>query len=151
MALMPDPFWNCQTTLPVSASTAMNSPVSFPVNSRPPPVASIPDQIWKSVSGVRHFFCAKPAVGGKCNLAIEITIEARDDPHQRGLPPSGRPDQRGDFSAAKAEHKLAEHVELPAGGGAKRLLLDVDVKPASGASGRHVVQAAAPEMFRLPA
>src|SRR6266487_2249407 len=24
----------------------------------PPPVASIADQIWKSISGVRHFFCA---------------------------------------------------------------------------------------------
>src|ERR1700751_3755639 len=58
MALMPDPVWNFQTTLPVSTSTAMNSPVSFPVNSRPPPVASIADQIWKSISGVRHFFCA---------------------------------------------------------------------------------------------
>src|SRR5262249_53493220 len=53
MALMPEPVWNCQTTLPVSASTAMNSPVSLPVNSRPPPVASIADQIWKSISGVR--------------------------------------------------------------------------------------------------
>ena len=49
------------------------------------------------------------------------------------------------------ERKLAEHLELPAGGSAKRLLLDVDVKPVAGASGRHVVQAAAPGTFRLPA
>src|SRR5262249_24123092 len=93
----------------------------------------------------------KGAGGGDRNIAFEITIEARDDPQQRGLPAAGRPDQRGDLSAAKAERKLAEHVELPARGGAKRLLPDVDVKAASGASGRHVVQAAAPETFRLPA
>jgi len=41
--------------LPVAASSAMNSPVSLPVKSSSPE-ASIADQIWKSVSGTRHFF-----------------------------------------------------------------------------------------------
>jgi hypothetical protein len=85
------------------------------------------------------------------NVAVEIAVESRDDPQQRGLAAAGRPDQRGDLPAEEAERKLAEHLELAAGGSAKRLLFDVDVKPASGASGRHVVQAAAPETFRLPA
>ena len=55
---MPEPVWNCHSCLPVSASSAMNSPVSLPVNSNPPPVASIADQTWKSISGTRHFFAA---------------------------------------------------------------------------------------------
>jgi hypothetical protein len=61
------------------------------------------------------------------------------------------PIDRSDFSGAKAECELAEHVEPAAGNGAKGFLFDINVKPASGASGRHVVQAAAPETFRLPA
>jgi hypothetical protein len=86
-------------------------------------------------------------VGGDRNDAVEITVEPRDDPQQRGLPAPGGPDQRGDLPAAEAEHKPAEHLQVPAGGSAKRLLPDVDVKPASDASGRYVVQAAAPETF----
>ena len=57
MALTPEPVWNCQSCLPVAASSAMNSPVSLPVNSSSP-LASIADQIWKSISGTRHFFSA---------------------------------------------------------------------------------------------
>ena len=88
---------------------------------------------------------------GERNVALEIPVEPRDDPQQRGLPAAGGPDQRGDLPAAEAERKLAEHLHLPAGGSTKRLLLYVDVKPASDASGRHIVQAAAPETFRFPA
>src|SRR5215813_1233836 len=44
-ALMPEPARNSHSVSPVSASSAMNSPVCLPVNSRPPPVASIADAI----------------------------------------------------------------------------------------------------------
>src|SRR5437016_3964920 len=50
-ALMPEPVWNCHSCAPVSASRAMNSPVSFPVKTSPPPVDSVADQICRSVSG----------------------------------------------------------------------------------------------------
>src|SRR5712691_5529217 len=47
---------NCQSVLPVSSSSATNSPVSFPVNTRPPPVTSMPAELAMSVSGCCHFF-----------------------------------------------------------------------------------------------
>src|SRR6516165_4826324 len=94
---------------------------------------------------------AERAVRGERDAAVEIAVEPRDDAQQRGLAAARRPNQRGDLPTAEAECKLAEHLELPAGGSLKRLLLDVDVKPVSGASGRHVVQTAAPGTFRLPA
>src|SRR5262249_60718463 len=88
---------------------------------------------------------------GERNAALELAVGPREDAQQGGLAAAGWSDQRSDLPAAEAECKLAEHLELPAGGGAKRFLLDVDVKPVSDASGRHVVQAAAPGTFRLPA
>src|SRR5262249_665499 len=54
-------------------------------------------------------------------------------------------------STANARASATRLASLLAGGSAKRLLFDVYVKPGSDASGRHVVQAAAPEMFRLSA
>src|SRR4051812_12131436 len=38
-ALMPELVWNCHRVLPLSTSSAMNSPVSLPVKSSPPAVA----------------------------------------------------------------------------------------------------------------
>src|SRR5262245_44182641 len=52
---MPEPVWNCQTCLPSSMSSAMNSPVSLPVAHRRPPVTRFADPIDLSVSGTRHF------------------------------------------------------------------------------------------------
>ena len=40
--MIPEPVWNCHSFLPVLASTAMNSPVAAPVNTRPPAVDSVP-------------------------------------------------------------------------------------------------------------
>src|SRR2546427_1889094 len=53
-ALIPELVWNCHTILPVSSSIAMNSPVSFPENTSPPAVVSIPDHIGNSISGILH-------------------------------------------------------------------------------------------------
>src|SRR6266404_892282 len=47
---MPEPVWNCHSCAPVSASKAMNSPVSFPVKTNPPPVDSVADQICRSAT-----------------------------------------------------------------------------------------------------
>src|SRR5262249_28467044 len=93
---------------------------------------------------------AERAVRGQRHAAFEIAVEPRDDPQQRGLAAAGWPGQRGDLPIAEAERKLAEHMELPAGGSVKRFLLAGRVKPIAGASGRHVVQAAAPRTLRLP-
>src|SRR4051812_47444597 len=38
---MPLPVWNCQSSSPVRALNALNSPVGSPVKTRSPPVASI--------------------------------------------------------------------------------------------------------------
>src|SRR6266446_6344057 len=81
MALIPDPVWNCQTISPVSASTAMNSPVSLPVNSRPPPVASIADQIWKSISAVHLLerICSQQlAISAVDHVEEAIAVELHD-------------------------------------------------------------------------
>ena len=50
------PVLNCHSVLPVSSSSATNSPVSLPVNTSPPPVASMPAELGRSVSGTSHFF-----------------------------------------------------------------------------------------------
>ena len=94
---------------------------------------------------------AERAVRGQRHAAVEVAVEPGDDAQQGGLAAARRPDQRGHLAAGEAERELAQHLELPAGCGAKRLLLDADVKPVSGASGRRVVQSAAPGTFRLPA
>src|SRR5580692_8074797 len=54
--LMLEPVLNCQSVWPVVSSSAMNSPVNLPVNTRPPPVASIPAALGKSVNGISHLF-----------------------------------------------------------------------------------------------
>src|SRR5262245_33615816 len=56
--LTPEPVLNCQSVWPVSASTAMNSPVILPVNRSPPPVARTADQCGKSASGICQRGCA---------------------------------------------------------------------------------------------
>ena len=94
---------------------------------------------------------AERAVGGQLDAALEIAVEPGDDPQQRGLAAAGRPDQRGDLAAARLNASSPSTWSLPPAAARKDFLLDVDVKPAAGASGRHVVQAAAPGTFRLPA
>ena len=96
---------------------------------------------------------AEPAMRGPFDATFEVAIEADDDAQERGLAAAGRPDQRHDFAVAQADGKLAEHVQRAARGAAIEFLLDVDIKPrhftrSLGASGRHVVQAAAPGTFR---
>src|SRR6266568_4168841 len=51
-----EPVLNCQSVLPVSSSSAMNSPVNLPVNTSPPPVTSMPAELGRSVNGTSHFF-----------------------------------------------------------------------------------------------
>ena len=46
---------------------------------------------------------------------------------------------------------VRQNMQLAPGRGEIGLVLDGDFKPVARASGRHVVQAAAPEKFRLPA
>src|SRR5215469_5703879 len=50
-----DPVLNCQSVLPLSSSSAMNSPVSLPVKTSPPPVASTPAELGRSSIGIAHF------------------------------------------------------------------------------------------------
>ncbi|MEY9386809.1 hypothetical protein ABIF93_005066 [Bradyrhizobium japonicum] len=57
---MPEPVWNCQSFLPVSASKASNSPVSAPENTTPPAVDSTPEKRGMSL-GASHF--ALPVMG----------------------------------------------------------------------------------------
>src|SRR5215469_12562378 len=57
---MPDPVWNDHSFLPVSASKASNSPVSWPLNTTPPPVDSTPEKRGRSL-GCSHF--ALPVMG----------------------------------------------------------------------------------------
>src|SRR5215813_14951119 len=52
--MIPDGVWNCHRILPVSLSTAMNSPVSSPVNTNPPAVTSVPAQ-FGLLNGIDHF------------------------------------------------------------------------------------------------
>src|ERR1700730_11327671 len=51
-----EPVLNCQSVLPVSSSSAMNSPVIFPVKIWPPPVASMPAELGRPINGISHFF-----------------------------------------------------------------------------------------------
>jgi len=46
-ALTLEPVLNCHNCFPVSWSSAMNSPVSLPVNSKPPSVANVPAEAAK--------------------------------------------------------------------------------------------------------
>ena len=67
VALMLEPVLNCHSVLPVAASSATNSPVSFPVNTSPPPVASMPADPGKSASGTSHFFSpVNGSIAAKC-------------------------------------------------------------------------------------
>ena len=52
--MIPDGVWNFQTILPVSSSTAMNSPVSSPVKTRPPAVTRVPAQ-FGLLNGIFHY------------------------------------------------------------------------------------------------
>src|ERR1700722_20838641 len=58
--MSPDGVWNCQKILPLSLSTAMNSPVSSPVKTRPPAVTSVPAQ-FGLLNLVSHL--ALPVIG----------------------------------------------------------------------------------------
>src|ERR1044071_5404008 len=49
-------FLNCHSVAPVASSRATTSPVALPENNNPPPVASIPAALGRSVSGISHFF-----------------------------------------------------------------------------------------------
>src|SRR6266853_316709 len=51
-----EPVLNCHSVSPVFSSSAMNSPVNLPVNTSPPPVASMPAELGRSVNGTSHFF-----------------------------------------------------------------------------------------------
>src|SRR6516225_2022745 len=69
----PDPVWYDQSSFPVSASNASNSPVSAPVKTSPPLVESVAPQRGRS-AGVIHFALpvigsiALSAAGGCCSL-----------------------------------------------------------------------------------
>ena len=51
---MPAEVWNSHKILPLSASTAMNSPVRRPVNTKPPAVTSVPEK-FGLLNGTAHF------------------------------------------------------------------------------------------------
>src|SRR5262249_24523047 len=78
---------------------------------------------------------AELTVVGERNGAVGVAVEAGDDPQQGGLAASGRANQGADLAACEAQRQPVDHMELAARGGAKRLVLDRDVKPSGGASG----------------
>ena len=84
----------------------------------------------------------------QADAAFEIAVEPDDDAQQRRLTASGWADNGRDLSVCQCNRQVAEHMELSAGGGAKRLVPDMNIKLAWCASGRHVVQRADPEAFR---
>src|SRR5213593_5265901 len=59
---MPADVWNSHRVFPVSASTAMNSPVSRPVKTRPPAVTSVPEK-FGLLKGTAHF--DRPVTGSR--------------------------------------------------------------------------------------
>jgi len=94
---------------------------------------------------------AQGAVGGERDVAVEIAVEPGDDPQERGLAAARRANQRGDLPARKRNGKLVQDMQASPRGGAVGFLLDDNVKPVVDASGRRVVQAAAPKRFRRQA
>ena len=91
---------------------------------------------------------AEPAVMRQLHRAVVVAIEAGDDAEQCGLAAARRPDQRADFAIAQAKRQIGDDAARAAQRRAEGLLRDPDVKLGWDATGRHVVQAAAPEVFR---
>ena len=91
---------------------------------------------------------AEPAVRRQPHGAFEVRIEPGNDAKQRGLAAAGRTDQRRDLSARDSDRESAEHLQITARGFAIGFMLDVNFKPVLVASARHIVQTAAPGMFR---
>ena len=87
------------------------------------------------------------------NHSLAVTLLAvaqRRLHHVAGVPVSHHwsPTLRRDLAAGDSDRESAEHLQFTARGFAIGFMLDVDFKPVLVASARHIVQTAAPGMFR---
>src|SRR5918995_3394882 len=71
----PLPHWNCHSNSPLSASSALNSPVGSPPNTSPPPVASSDEHIGMSLAQ-RHL--SSPVRGSKA--LMDPAMSSRSTP-----------------------------------------------------------------------
>ena len=94
---------------------------------------------------------AELAVIGQAHHPGIVAVEAGDDAQQRRLAAAGGADQGGHRPGGEGEFQPPQHVEPTARRRPVGFAFDADIKLGGDASGRHVVQSAAPGMFQSPA
>src|ERR1700743_846714 len=73
--MIPEPVLNCQRTLPVRASAALNQPSSVPKKTRSPAVATVPLQVGY-LSGIVQTFL--PLIGSQAIYLVPLMVGTRN-------------------------------------------------------------------------